>query len=43
MKDKVLFDKYVDLIRRRAWEYSKKSGVDYEEVEAQEPQPEPEE
>jgi hypothetical protein len=34
MKD-VLFDKYINLIRRRASEYSEKCGVDYEELESQ--------
>ena len=29
------FEKYVDLIRNRAWEYHKKTGVDYEELESQ--------
>ena len=29
------FEKYVDLIRNRAWEYHEKTGVDYEELESQ--------
>ena len=29
------FEKYVDLIRNKAWEYYKKTGVDYEELESQ--------
>lgn len=30
-----LFDKYVNLIRKRAWEYSKKYGIDFDEMESQ--------
>ena len=29
------FDKFVDLIRKRAWEYSKKWGIEYSEMESQ--------
>lgn len=29
------FEKYVDMIRSKAWHYAKVSGVEYEEVEAQ--------
>lgn len=29
------FEKYVNMIRSRAWEYSKASGIDYSELESQ--------
>lgn len=35
MKKGVEFDKYVNLIRSRAWEYSKKYGIEYSELESQ--------
>jgi len=33
--EKPLFEKYADLIRKRAHEYSEKTGVDYKELESQ--------
>lgn len=33
--EKALFEKYANLIRRRAHEYSKKYGIDYSELESQ--------
>ena len=35
MEKTTLFDKYANLIRKRAWEYHKKTGIDYEELESQ--------
>lgn len=35
MEKIALFDKYVNLIRRRVYEYSKKYGIDYDEMESQ--------
>lgn len=30
-----MFEKYVNLIRSKAWFYAKKTGIDFEEIEAQ--------
>lgn len=35
MKKTTEFDKFVDLIRKRAWEYSKKYNIEYSEMESQ--------
>lgn len=35
MEKTTLFDRYANLIRKRAHEYSSKYGIDYEELEAQ--------